>query len=90
MKRQALVVVLDPGRVALIEQGAGDRDDAAREEALVELPVAPADRHGGVAADSPALADGERDAQHVIGDSVSAAIGFGGDWPKVFPDALNA
>src|SRR5689334_6720794 len=49
MERQALTVLLDPGRSAIFEERVGDGDDAPGEKALVELPVGAVDRHGGVA-----------------------------------------
>jgi hypothetical protein len=74
---QTLAVVLDPRGLRGMDQRAGDGDHAAGEEALVELPRLAVDGHRGVAAHATALADGERGAQHVLGDGVGAAVVLG-------------
>lgn len=66
--KRALALVLDPGRVVGLEEGAGDGDDAAREEALVELPGLSVDGQGGVPADAAAEVDGEGAADESGGD----------------------
>jgi hypothetical protein len=69
--------VLDARRA--VEERAADGDDAAGEEALVELPVLPVHRDGRVRADAAALADGERVLELLLVEVVRRALARGED-----------
>jgi hypothetical protein len=58
-EEEALAFMLDPRRLVHVDEAAGDGDEAAGEEALVELPVVTVERQGAVAADTATGSDGE-------------------------------
>src|SRR5690349_6119026 len=75
VQRKALTIVLDPGDLGGIDEAAGDDDELACEEALVELPVVAVQRHGAVATDPPADAHREGGAQPILVEAVGRTLG---------------
>ena len=68
MKRQALLLVLDPRRLVRVEQAPADGDQATAEVARVELEVGAAAAQGAVAPDAASGAHDQRFAEHRLGD----------------------
>src|SRR3990172_1585547 len=64
--------VLDPGRLAGLDEAAGDGDQATGEEALIELVVGPVEREGGVAPHATAHPHGEGGTELLLVEVIEA------------------
>src|SRR5439155_23374284 len=70
----AFALVLDVRDLGRVQPGAHDGDDAAGEEALLQLEGDPVDVERGVAADTTALVDSKRTAKDVLRDALLGGI----------------
>src|SRR3990172_3441471 len=65
-------LVLDPGRLAGLDEAAGDGDEATGEEALIELVVGTVEREGGVATHATAHPHGEGGTELLLVEVIEA------------------